>query len=115
MTRVRSLIDEWRAKHPKQLYVSTVRFDDFMFMRDGASQQRTPLIKLNLVVASADDAATEVREARFAERALFLAGRMPLLISWQAELVAYDLALAPEVQQTMRNMETTALRCRRWR
>lgn len=109
LTDLRALITAWRAEHLDQTYVSTVRFDDFMFLRDSALRQRTSLIKLNLVVANADEAVAQVREARlFAERALFLAGRMPLLMSWQAELLAYDLALAPEVQQSLKNMQSVS-------
>lgn len=109
LASLQQLIDAWRTEHPDQTYVSTVRFDDFMFLRDSHLRQSTSLIKLNLVVASADEAVMQMAEARFfAERALFLAGRMPLLISWQAELLAYDLALAPEVTQSLTSIQNTS-------
>lgn len=104
LSALRALIDGWRAEHPDQKYVATVRFDDFMLLRDQNLRRRSSIIKVNLVLADTDAATAEIRKSRmFAERALFLAGRMPMLMSWQAELLAYDLALSPEVQQSLAN------------
>ncbi len=101
---LRDLIATWRSEHPNETYVAMVRFDDFMLLRGGDSQRRSrSLLEFN-IVTGVYETARQMRQARiFGERAMFLAARMPLLIAWQTELVAYGFALTPEVRQTLDN------------
>lgn len=51
-----------------------------------------------------DPAVREVTKTRlFAERAMYTLQRMPVLIRWQSELLAYDLTQLPEVRQVVSN------------
>jgi len=114
LTAMHALLDGWLAEHPNQRNVSMVRFDDFSHLRDNQLRSRSSVIKVNLVLADTSQAAAEVRRTRlFAERAMFLAGRMPLLTAWQVELLAYNLALAPEIRQALGNADTVSDSIRR--
>jgi hypothetical protein len=56
-------------------------------------------------LAGLDPAARELAQTRlFAERALFLAQRMPMLLRWQTELLALETAEAPAVREWRANM-----------
>jgi len=55
-------------------------------------------------MASIDPAVREITRTRlFAERALFVMQRMPFLLRLQAELLAHQLIVQPEVQLALTN------------
>lgn len=57
-------------------------------------------------LAGLDPAAREIAQTRlFAERALYVAQRMPLLVRWQTELLSYQLAATPEAGQVLTNLD----------
>jgi hypothetical protein len=101
LDEIRNLIKRWRAKHPRLLYVSYIRFGDFAADRAQStlidkSRGRGFLVDLS----GTEQAVDEIR--LLAERALHMSERMPLFIEWQIEQTFYKLALEPEVQQTLK-------------
>ncbi|PWU14519.1 MAG: hypothetical protein C5B50_17080 [Verrucomicrobia bacterium] len=60
-------------------------------------------------LAGLDPATREIAQGRlFAERALYVAQRMPLLVRWQTELLTYQLAATPEAANTLSNFDRFA-------
>jgi phage shock protein A len=98
---LREAILEYRARRPEQRYVGFVRFADF-----AGSRHQTQLLQavrtglLPRVLPSVDEAARAVDETRLvAERALHLMEKMPIFLTWQAEMLLYQLAVTPEAQR----------------
>jgi len=57
-------------------------------------------------LAGLDPAAREIAQSRlFAERALFVAQRMALLMRWQTEMLTFQLANTPEAAQVLTNLD----------
>lgn len=57
-------------------------------------------------LAGLDPAAREIAETRlFAERALYIAQRMPWVLRWQTELLSYQLFATPEATQVLTNLD----------
>jgi hypothetical protein len=102
---VRQVIVDWRRDNPDNRYVSTMRFDDFAASR-GAVAERAARLKRagGGFLAPINEATDAVDQTRlWGERFLFLTGRLPRIMSWQAELLAYELTATPELQQTLKN------------
>ncbi len=60
----------------------------------------------SLPLAGLDPAAREIAQTRlFAERALFVAQRMPLMVRWQTEMLTYQLAGTAEAAQVLMNLD----------
>jgi hypothetical protein len=102
------LIQEWREKNPTQRYVSAVRFREFVVAlgRSPVQEKSKPNSLLGLFyldpLAGLDPTARAIEETRLlGERAVFYAERMPMLLSWQAELLAYQLAVQPEAREML--------------
>lgn len=100
---LRKLIEQWRRENPKQNYVAFVRFQNL-----GSSPGAT---EINEVVASGgflapvESVAREAHEARLlAERTLYLANRMPMLIEWQASLAYQRITASPEAAGMLDNL-----------
>jgi hypothetical protein len=96
LARLEQTIDEWLAQNPELDRVSTVRFEDFTKLRSGAAlkaeiEETGWFPSIGAVAKSADSA------VEFAARTKFVAERMPLLLSWQAELLFCGLVATPEV------------------
>jgi len=97
---LRKLIEQWRRENPEQNYVAFVRFQN-LGPSPGASD-------INEVIASGgflapvESVAREAHEARLlAERTLYLANRMPMLIEWQASLAYQRIAASPEAAEVL--------------
>jgi hypothetical protein len=97
---LREAITEYRTLRPEQREVSFVRFADF-----AGSRHQTPLLEaiqrglIPNIMPGVDEAAHAVDETRLvAERALHLLEKMPIFLSWQSQLLLYDLAVTPEAE-----------------
>jgi hypothetical protein len=109
---LRLAIENWHGEHQTpgtSLYLRTGNL--FSNLQAQASprapEERGGLLGIvNLDPLSGLDPATrELAETRlFAERATFLMQRMPWLIRWQVELLAYQTAEIPEVQGLLTNV-----------
>jgi hypothetical protein len=101
---LKKAIDDWRAQNPDRKYLTRVRFDNIAQMRAGDAQAKK--ISGGGFLAPVSEAAKAAEEIKLlGERALYLSERMPLLIAWQSEVLAYDLARTPEARQTLANAE----------
>ena len=105
---LRGLIQEWRAKHPHQRYIGPIRFGEFVAAlgRTPTKATSAPTSIFSLLyldpLAGLDPTAAAIEETReLGERAMYYSQRMPTLLSWQVEVVAYQLAGQPESQQIL--------------
>jgi hypothetical protein len=112
---LRDLIQEWRAKNPHQRYVGPVRFREFVTalgkVPTQASSAPTSIFSLLYLdpLAGLDPTAAAIEETReLGERAMYYSQRMPMLLSWQVEVLAYQLAGQPESQQVLNDANRLA-------
>ena len=112
---LKDLIQEWRRKYPHQRYVGAVRFNEFVTSLGRTPTQSgiTPNSLFGLLFldpfAGLDPTAAAIEETRrLGERAMYYTQRMPQLLSWQAEVLAYQLADEPESQQVLSNANQLA-------
>jgi hypothetical protein len=112
---LRDLIQEWRKKYPHQRYVGAIRFNEFLTALGRMPQQSStsPNSIFSLLFldpfAGLDPTAAAIEETRrLGERAMYYTQRMPQLLSWQAEMLAYQLADEPESQQVLSNANQLA-------
>ena len=109
---LRELITEWRAKNPNQHYVAQRRLRDFAeavgrLPPEGRTKPGC-IFSLFMVdpLAGLDPTVRAVEQARYlAERSAYYLQRLPTLLSWQAELLTYQLAATPEVKQALSDTE----------
>ena len=109
---LRQLIQEWRRNYPHQRFVGAVRFREFaeaigQTPQPGASKPTSVFSLLFLdPMAGLDPTLRAVEETRYlAERALYYGQRMPILVSWQAEYLALQLADQPAPKQMLTNVD----------
>ena len=112
---LRDLIQEWRKKYPNQRYVGAVRFNEFVTALGKTPTQSTssPNSIFGLLFldpfAGLDPTAAAIEETRrLGERAMYYTQRMPQLLSWQTEVLAYQLADQPESEQVLSNANQVA-------
>ncbi|HTV41327.1 MAG TPA: hypothetical protein VMF08_12170 [Candidatus Sulfotelmatobacter sp.] len=105
---LRGMIQEWRRKNPNQRYIGAVRFREFASalgeMPRPGNAARSSIFSLLYLdpLASLDPTAATIEQTRLlGERAMFYSQRLPTLLSWQTELLAYQLAGQPEAQQML--------------
>ncbi len=100
IAEVRKLIRDWRAKHPKLTVVAYIRFSDFASLRS-----KSPLLdkaRSGGFLVDTSGAEKAVDEALLlAERALHYSQRVPWIIELQVEKIFYQLAIEPEIKQTL--------------
>jgi hypothetical protein len=108
VNELKELIQEWRAKNPHQRYIGAVRFREFVTALGKTPTQGTsaPTSLFSLLyidpLAGLDPTAAAIEETReLGERAMYYTQRMPGLLSWQAEVLAYQLADQPESKQIL--------------
>jgi hypothetical protein len=108
---LRELIQEWRRKNPTQRYVGAVRFREFAEAIGRTQQQSVkPTSVFSLLfldpMAGLDPTLRAIEETRYlAERAVYYGQRVPILLSWQAEFLALQLADQPAPRQVLTNAE----------
>lgn len=108
----RSAIADWYNKNPELQSGFLARPQEFATkMREAGAKSAGIDNVFGLVgldpTAGLDPAVREVTRTRlFAERAMFTLQRMPFLIRWQTELMAYELADLSQVRQLITNTTT---------
>lgn len=112
---LRNLIQEWRAKNPHLRYVGAVRFREFVSaLGKLPTQAKTSSGSIFSLLyldpfSGLDPTAAAIEETRaLGERAMYYTQRMPQLISWQTELLGYELAVQPESRQVLTNVNQLA-------
>jgi hypothetical protein len=108
---LRDLIVEWRKENPQQRLVTGSNFQEFsesLGRRTKGKMDKTPTSLFGLFgldpLASLDPAMQEIEKTRqMAERVLYYGQHLPTLLSWQAELLTYQLAVQPETRQVLSN------------
>ncbi len=107
---LRDMIAEWRQKNPDQRYIGAVRFREFAAalgrMPRPENTKPTSIFSLLFLdpLAGLDPTAAAIEQTRLlGERAMYYSQRMPMLLSWQTEVLAYQLADQPETQQVLTN------------
>lgn len=109
LAEIDRLIATWMEENPGRRYAAYVRFSEFAAARQvttvGAESGRPSNVLGFLFIdplAGLDPTTREIEQARlFAERAMFSLQRMPVLLSWQAELLLIDTAGEPEVRDLL--------------
>ena len=107
---LRAAIDEWRRRRPlpeSLLAARAVGFASQLAAAKKSDQEKSDslfaVIGLN-PLAGLDPAAREIAQTRlFAERALYVSQKMPLLLRWQTELLSENAVQLPAVQQLVTN------------
>ena len=112
---LRDLIQAWREKNPHQRYIGPIRFREFVTAlgRAPTSATTTPTSIFSLLFldpfSGLDPTAAAIQETReLGERAMYYSQRMPMLLSWQAEVLACQLAGQPESRQVLSNAQRIA-------
>jgi hypothetical protein len=106
---LRDAIRQWREENPKVHSTVLARPREFVeVIRGGGGKTQMPGSVFSVVgldpTAGLDPAVREVTRTRlFAERAMFTAQRMPLLLRWHIELLADQLLHGPEVTTALTN------------
>lgn len=107
LQQLRDLIQAWRRKNPGQYYISHVRFTQFAAVMAKEQKATAPsdggsifsLLALD-PLAGLEPAVRQLEETHYlAERALYYGERLPTLLRWQVELMLFEAAQTPEVQQ----------------
>ncbi len=104
---VYELIRAWHAAHPERRYVAFTRFAD---LDDSELRHRFEAhIEAGGLLAPVTEAKAELQELRrVAERAIFLANHMPLLLEWQAEAFLFNTLKQPELQGVLGDVDRFA-------
>ena len=108
------IIARWLEQNPNRVYAGYVRLAEFSAARQVTALQtskgRSGSVFGFLAIdplAGLDPTTREIEQARlFAERAFFYMQRMPMLISWQAELLMIDAASEPESRQVLDSVKS---------
>lgn len=112
LAEIDRLVAAWMEENPGRRYAAYVRFSEFAAARQvttvGAQSGRPSNVLGFLFIdplAGLDPTTREIEQARlFAERAMYSLQRMPVLLSWQAELLMIDTAGEPEVRELLANV-----------
>lgn len=109
-TELRRAIDVWRRRNPLSESVLAARAPGFASQVEEAGKTETarPGSVFSLLrvdpLAGMDPAVRELAQTRlFAERALYVAQRMPMLLRWQTELLSLNAVEMPAVRQLVTN------------
>jgi hypothetical protein len=105
---LRGILTEWRKKNPNQRYVGGTRFREFAvgLGKTPETGKTKPTSIFNLLfidpMAGLDPTARAIEETRqSAERMSYYAQRAPVLLSWQVQLLSYQLAEQPAARQML--------------
>ncbi len=110
-TELAGIMRDWRAQNPHQRYVGGVRFREFAAGGKVSETTKTkPTSVFNLLfidpMAGLDPTARAIEETRqTAERITYYAQRAPVLLSWQAQLLTYQLTEQPALRQLLENAD----------
>lgn len=104
---LKDLIARWRQDNPQQRYVAQVRMVDFVdsTLRSGqAPRTANSILGLLFIdpLAGIDPAVRAIEQSRdAAERMFFYAQRMPMVVSWQMELLYRRMLAEPQLNKMM--------------
>lgn len=108
LAEVDRLIARWLEENPDRKFAAYVRLSDFAAARQAmvqAQQGRASNVFGFLFIdplAGLDPTTREIEQTRlFAERAFFYIQRMPVLVSWQTELLFIDTVSEPETREVL--------------
>ncbi|MGR8946516.1 MAG: hypothetical protein ACU84Q_00615 [Gammaproteobacteria bacterium] len=101
------LTGQWYAANTDRKYVAFVRFHD---LGDSGLRQRFDQhMEKGGLLAPVAEATREIQEMRrVAERGVFLANHMPMLVEWQAESLLYHALGLPETQNFLADFDRFA-------
>ena len=109
-TELRRGIAAWHSRNPLPESLVAARALGFatQIAEAGKDEKTKPGSVFSLLgvdpLAGMDPAVREIAQTRmFAERALFVTQKMPMLLRWQAELLSVNAAELPAVQQVVSN------------
>ena len=112
---LRAMIQEWRRKNPYQRYIGAIRFREFAAsLGELPGPGTTPpnsifrLVYLDPLASLKPTAAIIEQTRLLAERAMYYSQRLPTLLSWQTELLLYQLTDQPEMKQMLSNAASVA-------
>ena len=98
LSELDSLILKWRQDHPKHHGFTYIRFDNFSGSRHHSDLNE--VLKSRSLLAPVKDATRQIEEARLlAERAMYLATRIPLLSGRLIDTWLSDWFVNPEVKE----------------
>jgi hypothetical protein len=114
--QLRKVLHRWRVQNPREHNIGAARFSELArFMKAEPAERQGKgmgsLFDLVMVnpLSGLEPAVQTVEQTReFAARALYYAERASRLLSWQVELLTYQLALQPETQQVLTDMNRVA-------
>ena len=112
---VHAALDDWRVKNPHVHSVSYVHFRDFVSSPEGAKSRDLgsgsgvlSLLGLD-PLSSLDPTMQEIARTRQSvERAMYFLQRSPQLLDMQVERVTYQLAVMPETQGLLADLDRTS-------
>lgn len=113
---VRQLLQEYRQRFPQPHFMAIVRMPELasaLGRLPMEEQSRRPESVFSLLylnpLAGLDPTTRAIHQARLlAQRAMFYAQRMPMLLGWQVELTTFQLAAQPESRQMLSNVNDVA-------
>jgi hypothetical protein len=115
VSELRAEIAAWVEANPSQNFVNRIRLGDLAARtateHKGQSSGTSSLFSLLMIdpLAGIDPARREIEQTRMmAERVFFFMKRMPQLLAWQTEQVAYEFAATPEADKTFSATEDFA-------
>jgi hypothetical protein len=107
LDELRGLIDDWRSHHPDAVSVDFVRLAELGDARK--VQNLKDAGRPGGMLAPVKEANRNIEEMRMlAERLVFMATRMQLMVSLQVEMASAKLAVQPEVRQLIEDSRTFA-------
>jgi hypothetical protein len=102
-----TMIHEWRERNPQAEAVAFVRFDDFAQYRGKTVLDGVPLG--SGLLSPVTEATRQIAETRLvAERSMYLAKRMPLLLRWHAEAFLNTLLARSELTNVQKSVDRIA-------
>ncbi len=115
-TELKNLIDEWRRKNPNQNDVGPIRFREFAAALGRAPQQTSSIMPTSIFsllylnpLAGLDPTTAAIEGVReTCERAMYYTQRMPGLLSWQTQLMVYQLTQQPAQQELLGDINQLA-------
>jgi hypothetical protein len=114
--QLRQLAEQWRKEHPDQRFVSEARLADFPQAKKSnnnvnVTQLATGVFGLVRVnpFAGLDPAVQQFKESRvLAERAFFYSQHLPMLLSWQVDLLYSQMLDESQIRQLFADTTTVA-------
>jgi hypothetical protein len=110
---IRKLLEEYRRRYPHLRYIAAVRVPELAGMlgklpsqveRSQRSGSLFNLLYLN-PLAGLDPTTQAIQQTRLlAARMMYYVQRAPALLGWQTEMTLYQLAVQPESQQVLSNL-----------